>query len=560
MCPTAAVAVDGEAVRIVDDACIRCGQCVPACPHDAVKVSGQIGKALAVAAAGDGILTLCPEAAAHFYPVTPEQVVNACYAAGYRAVYRGIIGDELVAAEYQRLWDEENWGTMIRSTDPAVAETIRSEYPELVPYLAPVAIPAVAEARYLRARYGPETGIVYAGISPPINDPDFAAAITFEDLGLIFRLRGVDPLAQPDYFLRVPEERRRHLSTAGGLPLKLLQEARHTSSRFLKARGLEAIPALSHAIAETRIDLGFVDLLSYEGMLDHPLSGPPEELFWRRQLVASTEPPRSDTPVVDQTVVMSVGATFDIRRRPARPDAGAVAGLLEAIGTGPNGRPWDCGACGFPTCARFADAAALGRATLRQCVPFQERRAEQAAEEAATDALTQLATVRVLRDRLSYEVERSKRSAEGFAVLFIDLDRFKEVNDVHGHEAGNDVLRAVAEEIRGAVRASDLAARYGGDEFVVLLTRTDMAGAGRVAEAIRAGIEGVGRRLGHPAGFVTASIGLAEFDPGDPDTGDLLVTADRALYFAKSKGRNVVADNPEDQTNTETVNIEAGQT
>lgn len=560
MCPTAAVAVDGEAVRIVDEACIQCGQCVPACPHDAVKVSGQIGRALAVAAAGDGILTLCPEAAAHFYPVTPEQVVNACYAAGYRAVYRGIIGDELVAAEYQRLWDEENWGTMIRSTDPAVAETIRSDYPELVPYLAPVAIPAVAEARYLRARFGPEAGIVYAGISPPINDPEFAAAVTFEDLELIFRLRGVDPLAQPDYFVRVPEERRRHLSTAGGLPLRMLQEARHTSSRFLKARGLEAIPALAHAIAETRIDLGFVDLLSYEGMLDHPLSGPPEELFWRRQLVASTEPRRSDTPVVDQTVVMSVGATFDIRRRPARPDAGAVAGLLEAIGTGPNGRPWDCGACGFPTCARFAEAAALGRATLRQCVPFQERRAEQAAQEAATDALTQLATVRVLRDRLSYEVERSKRSAEGFAVLFIDLDRFKEVNDAHGHEAGNDVLRAVAEEIRGAVRASDLAARYGGDEFVVLLTRTDMAGASRVAEAIRAGIEGVGRRLGHPAGFVTASIGLAEFNPGDPDTGDLLVTADRALYFAKSKGRNVVADNPADQTNTETVNIEAGQT
>lgn len=560
VCPTAAVAVDGEDVRIVDEACIRCGLCVPACPHDAVKVSGQIGRALAVAAKGDGILTLCPEAAAHFYPATPEQVVNACYAAGYRAVYRGIIGDELVAAEYQRLWDEEDWGTMIRSTDPAVAETIRTEYPELVPYLAPVAIPAVAEARYLRARYGPERGIVYVGISPPINDPEFDAAITFEDLELIFRLRGVNPLSQSEYFVRVPEERRRHLSAAGGLPLRMLQEARHTSSRFLKARGLDAIPALSHAIAETRIDLGFVDLLSYEGMLDHPLSGPPEELFWRRQLVASTEPPRSATPVVDQTVVMCVGATFDIRRRPARPDAGAVASLLEAIGTGPNGRPWDCGACGFPTCTRFAEAAALGRATLRQCVPFQERRAERAAEEAATDALTQLATVRVLRDRLSYEVERSKRSAEGFAVLFIDLDRFKDVNDAHGHEAGNDVLRAVAVEIRGAVRASDLAARYGGDEFVVLLTRTDMVGAGRVAEAIRAGIEGVGRRLGYPAGFVTASIGLAEFDPGYPDAGDLLVTADRALYLAKSKGRNVVADKPGDQTNTETGHIKAGQT
>jgi diguanylate cyclase (GGDEF)-like protein len=100
----------------------------------------------------------------------------------------------------------------------------------------------------------------------------------------------------------------------------------------------------------------------------------------------------------------------------------------------------------------------------------------------------------------------------------------------------------VAAEIRQAIRASDLVSRYGGDEFVVILTRTDLAGANRVAEAIRAGIEGVGRRLGYPAGLVTASIGLAEFDPNNPVEGDLLVTADRALYQAKSTGRNAVAN------------------
>ena len=86
-----------------------------------------------------------------------------------------------------------------------------------------------------------------------------------------------------------------------------------------------------------------------------------------------------------------------------------------------------------------------------------------------------------------------------------------------------------------------MAARYGGDEFVVILTRTDLAGATRVAEALRAGIEGVGRRLGYPAGVVTVSVGLAEFDPKQPNDGDLLVTADRALYRAKAAGRNVVA-------------------
>jgi diguanylate cyclase (GGDEF)-like protein len=115
------------------------------------------------------------------------------------------------------------------------------------------------------------------------------------------------------------------------------------------------------------------------------------------------------------------------------------------------------------------------------------------------------------------------------------------VNDRYGHEAGNEVLRSVAAEVRNAVRASDLAARYGGDEFVVVLTRTDLAGANRVAEALRAGIEGVGRRLGYPVGTVTVSIGVAEYDPGHPSEGDLLLLADRALYHAKASGRNVVA-------------------
>ena len=116
----------------------------------AVKVNGEIGRALAIAAKGDGVLILSPESVAHFYPATPEQLINACYEAGFRTVTRGVIGDELVAAEYLKLWEEEPWGTLIRSTDPVVVETVRAQYPELLPYLAPVTLPAVAEARYLR--------------------------------------------------------------------------------------------------------------------------------------------------------------------------------------------------------------------------------------------------------------------------------------------------------------------------------------------------------------------------------------------------------------------------
>jgi diguanylate cyclase (GGDEF)-like protein len=244
--------------------------------------------------------------------------------------------------------------------------------------------------------------------------------------------------------------------------------------------------------------------------------------------------------VVDQQVVASVGAVFTIKERVSRADAAVVEGILQQIGLGPNGKAWDCRACGFATCQRFAEAAAVGRASLRQCTPYQERRAEEAQRAAAVDSLTGLSTYRVLRDRLAFEIERSKRSNEGFAVLFMDLDRFKDVNDSYGHEAGNEILKAVAEEIRNSVRASDVAARYGGDEFVAILTRTDLHGAMRVAEAIRTGIEGVGRRMGYPGGLVTVSIGLADFASGAPE-GDLLVAADRALYRAKAAGRNAVA-------------------
>jgi diguanylate cyclase (GGDEF)-like protein len=514
---------------------------VPACPHDAIEVTGELGRAMAVAARGGGVLIVSAEAAAHFYPATPEQVVNACYAAGFRMVNRGVIGDELVATEYLKLWRDSEWGTLIRSTDPVVVDTIRRDFPELVPYLAPVTIPAVAEARYLRAQVGERLEIVFAGVCPPAGRPELDAAITFRDLAQLLRLRGVTPLSQPDYFVRVPSERRRHLSTAGGLPVPMLEEVPYSSRRFRKVRGTKELKAIARALVVDRMDLGFVDILSHEGWLDHPLSGPREELFWRRMVVASAEAPRSRFPVVDQSVVASYGATFQIEPRLVQADPTRVEEILEAVGPGPNGKPWDCRACGFETCADFAQAAAVGRASLRQCPPHQARRVEEAQRESAVDALTGLAAYRVLRDRLTSEIERSKRSMEGVAVLFIDLDYFKQVNDQYGHEAGNQVLHAVANEIRHAIRASDLAARYGGDEFVVILTRTDLGGANRVAEAIRAGIEGVGRRLGYPAGLVTASIGVAGYDVRRPHEGDLLVAADRALYQAKSAGRNVVA-------------------
>ena len=124
-------------------------------------------------------------------------------------------------------------------------------------------------------------------------------------------------------------------------------------------------------------------------------------------------------------------------------------------------------------------------------------------------------------------------------MLFVDMDNFKAVNDRYGHEEGNEVLQLGAGAMAKTVRGTDTAARYGGDEFVVLLIGTKLRGARKVGEQIRHAIEEAGTRAGYPEGMVTVSIGAAHFDL-DLDDPDVLELADRALYEAKGTGGNRV--------------------
>ena len=552
VCPSDAVAVEDQKVWIVAEACTRVGLCLPACPHEAIIAVGDSTRALDLAQSRKAVLILSVESAAYFYPATPEQVVNACYAAGFSVVHRGVLGDELVAKEYLDLWAEEGWGergTVIRSTCPVIVETIRNQYPELIPHLAPVSTPIAAEARYLKALYGEDTPVVYAGVCLTEGGEDVDAAITLAELESLLRKRGVRVQDQPLFFSRIPEERRRYWSTAGGLPLELLKEERHASRRFRKVRGLAALEGIARAVGTDRIDLGFIDILPCEGCLDHPLLGPKEELFRRRAIVGATEPPRAAAPVLKEGVEIRVGAAFEVEMNGVGPTVEAVESILVQIGLAPNGRPWDSGACGYKTCQEFAVAAAKGRTTLKSCPRYLERQAELAQQQAAIDALTGLASFRVLRDRLANEVARCHRTGDRFAVLFLDLDNFKRVNDGYGHEAGNALLKATARECDKHIRLTDVAGRYGGDEFVIILVGTGVDGARVVAEKMRLAVEQQGVGLGYPSRFVTASVGVAEYGPEKRDE-DVLVAADRALYRAKAGGRNRVAMSGEEKSAT----------
>jgi diguanylate cyclase (GGDEF)-like protein len=193
--------------------------------------------------------------------------------------------------------------------------------------------------------------------------------------------------------------------------------------------------------------------------------------------------------------------------------------------------------------ALIATLATLGWVvTLRRRVEHQAhklRESEQLFRHMAMhDTLTGLATRRRLQERLDVAVEDAKRRGTGLAVLMVDLDGFKEINDTYGHPAGDEVLRETANRLSRSVRREDTVARLGGDEFVVLLRElTDLQAAERIASII------VGS-LAEPIAIedykvrVSASVGVCAIPAGAIDAVDLLKNADEALYHAKTSGRN----------------------
>lgn len=163
---------------------------------------------------------------------------------------------------------------------------------------------------------------------------------------------------------------------------------------------------------------------------------------------------------------------------------------------------------------------------------------------AATDALTGLPNRRAFDDCLEREWLRARRDGSSLALLLVDLDCFKVINDTLGHSAGDELLRLVGGQIAASVhRSSDVCARYGGEEFTVILPRTDLSGALVIAERLRADIERAtaGYRT-HGATVGTASIGVATASPKSlTDMAALMEAADKALYQAKEGGRNRVS-------------------
>ncbi len=165
---------------------------------------------------------------------------------------------------------------------------------------------------------------------------------------------------------------------------------------------------------------------------------------------------------------------------------------------------------------------------------------EEITSLAVTDGLTGINNHRHFQERLSEEVEISKRYGRNLSLLILDVDNFKTFNDIYGHQAGDDILKTIASVMEDQIRKTDFAARYGGEEFTAIMPETNFSGAKILSERLRKKI--ASRQHVLPNGeqaLVTVSIGFASMPDNANEKTELIQMADKALYFAKEHGRNM---------------------
>jgi diguanylate cyclase (GGDEF)-like protein len=180
--------------------------------------------------------------------------------------------------------------------------------------------------------------------------------------------------------------------------------------------------------------------------------------------------------------------------------------------------------------------------TLLCCLIYPLKNAtlyQQALRMAYTDPLTQTSNRSAFDDYIKREISLAARHSKSLSIIFLDVDHFKHINDQYGHECGDVALTSVAKWIKECLRSSDAVFRFGGEEFVIILSETDLIGAELVAERIRNNIENHTMSYNMQAVNITASLGVSELR-GNETVDALVKRADGAMYKAKKNGRNQV--------------------
>ena len=547
--------------EIIVERCVACGACVNECGNSGFVVRDDLPQVRAILASGRPVVAvLASEHIAALYPATPAEVERALEALGFDAVETTVLGEEIVAAAYEQVHARVNTTLpRLRSTCPVVVGWVRRFYPQLVEALVPIVPPYVAQARLVKSLYPPGTAVVYVSpcwarkdeaLQPQIADA-VDVAIGFDELKTLLAEQSIPgPATHASGSARRPHAAK-ELSLTDGFPRRTLSERDMTDRDVVAVRGLIDLDRLLRGIMRGEIAPAVVDMLNCEGCVDGPAVNRELSVFAKRNLV-SAELERQPPPAVDSRSLLSALPTVELRRsfepQPVRtrvPSADEVDRVLVAGEFASRDEVIDCGACGHDTCVEMAAAICLGDSSWEHCFPLQrklmQRTQAELVERATSDTLTGLGNRRAFDARIAEECSRAARRIGALSLALIDVDGFKEINDSFGHLIGDMVLASVGALLSELLRASDVACRYGGDEFALILTDTGKTEAWVVAEKLRAALRDHPIRVGADKTVtLTVSVGVASFGATVDSAMGLLEAADSALYRAKRAGRDRV--------------------
>jgi diguanylate cyclase (GGDEF)-like protein len=562
-CPARAIAVVEGRTQIIAERCVSCGQCVTVCSQSGYNIRDDVPVVRDLLASNRPVVAvLASEHVAAMHPLTPAEVEHALEALGFVAVETTVLGEELVASAYEQVHTRTHHVVpLLRSTCPVAVNWVTRFYPQLTDALVPIVPPYVAQARLVKSLYPEGTAVVYVSPCWARKDEirergfqaDVDAAIGFDELRRLIAEppHVVDGTEEPTPAARRRAQAMKQISLTDGFPRRALIDRDPTSHALATVRGLEDIDRLLSGIVRGETAPELVDMLCCEGCIDGPAVNSDLSVFAKRNIVAAdreSQPP----PAVDSRSFLSALPKVDLWRsftpHPALtrvPSADEIDAVLAAGEFHSRNQTIDCGGCGYDTCVDHAAAISLGHSTWELCFPLQrklmERERVELTRNALVDPLTALGNRRHFDTRLAEEVSRAGRYGEKLSLIMVDLDRFKDINDRHGHVAGDAVLGAVGALMRDTLRAADIAARYGGDEFAIILPETDKTEAWVVAEKLRDELHSLEIVWQGDTSLSTrASLGVASFGPAHQSALALLEAADAALYRAKHGGRDRV--------------------
>ena len=562
LCPVRAIRVVDGRSEVITEKCVKCGLCVNECGNHAHVVRDDTPRVVELLRSRRPVVALlATEFTAALHPLTTAQVERSLELLGFYAVESTLLGEELVAVEYERLHTRSDMLFVLRSTCPVATDFVRMYYPALVPALAPVVPPYIAQARLIKELYDEDVAIVY--VSPCYARKDEAiidefegavdAAIDFTELKRL--IEGIGDLPARGRAAMGSRQRPgllKEVSLTDGFPRKTLTSRDMTDTEVHVIRGIEALDRLLRAMSSGETAPSIVDMLNCEGCIDGPAVNPGLSLFSKRNIESAANMASGKTRVSTRALLGVLPVIDTMRSFTATPVAvlmptrSRLDEILAEGGFASREDVLDCGACGYPTCVEHAVAIHQGSSTWEMCFPLQRRRfrdAERSLQALETlDEVTGLWNVRAFGDRLALEVARYARYRTPVSLVMLDVDGFSAVNQAVGEHAGDLVLKGLGERLAAEIRSTDMLARHDGDRFALLLPGVGKTAAFAVAEKLRDAVRAQPIRV-EDDGYthevtLTLSVGVTSAGPDREEPLALLETAEAALIEAMAAGKD----------------------